>query len=189
MKIALIGNDHPLLLYQRLLPGRKKVFSWGIVEEVEPWDVLLFLPSLKVEGDDPEILLSLLEVPYSWLHPWVELRKEQGGIVLYNLTLAGVYGSTDLLLCERDGALLSQARAMALELGRYGIRVNVLVFGPLIHTPEEEQSVHTQNPLRRAGTWEEAARVVRFFLTPPARHITGEMLVIAGGAQLTRAPL
>lgn len=191
MNIALIGNDHPLLLYRRALPGRKKLFPWSPAEEMEPWDALCFLPSLTLdpEAEDPEVLLPLLEVPYSWLHLWVEQRKERGGVVLYVLTLDGVFGCPDLLLCERDSALLAQARAMALELGRYGIRVNTLVVGPLLHTPEEETKAHRENPLRRCGSWREAAEVLKFFLSPGSAHITGEMLVVAGGAQLTRAPV
>jgi hypothetical protein len=189
VKVAIVSDDHPILLYLRSLPGRKRVYPWAKVEEVEPWDALCFFPSLTISETDPEDLIEILEVPYSFLHRWVELRKEKGGVVLYGLTLEGVYGCPDLLLCERDGALLAQARGMALELGRFGIRVNTLIFGPLVHTPEEEKPLHRENPLRSLGTWGEAVKIVRLFLSPLMRHGTGESFVFAGGAQLTRAPI
>jgi len=83
------------------------------------------------------------------------------------------------------------ARSWASALAPRGIRVNVLVPGPIETNfrnflPDEtrqgfEQFVVDQVPLGRAGTAEEAAAVALFLLSDDASYVTGSQYAVDGG--------
>jgi NAD(P)-dependent dehydrogenase (short-subunit alcohol dehydrogenase family) len=83
--------------------------------------------------------------------------------------------------------LSSFSRTMALELGHYGIRVNVVELGAIrrIDTPpadEEAIAAATATiPLRRQGGPADVASGVLFLLSDLAGYITGQTLAIDGG--------
>jgi NAD(P)-dependent dehydrogenase (short-subunit alcohol dehydrogenase family) len=84
-------------------------------------------------------------------------------------------------------------KSLALQLGRYGVRVNAICPG-IIETPlsggtQEEREVRYERfrqriPLRRVGLPEDVAAAVAFLASDDARHITGSMLLIDGGQTL-----
>lgn len=84
-------------------------------------------------------------------------------------------------------------RSLAAELGPEGIRVNAVLAGWL-DTPLTQQywagredagaeraHVDGRIPLRRHGSAQEAAALVRFLASPAASYITGAMLPVDGG--------
>ncbi|PYE92115.1 NAD(P)-dependent dehydrogenase (short-subunit alcohol dehydrogenase family) [Rhizobium sp. PP-F2F-G38] len=87
------------------------------------------------------------------------------------------------LYAATKGAVIAMARSWASALAPRGIRVNVLVPGPIETNfrnflPDEarqgfEQFVVDQVPLGRAGTAEEAAAVALFLLSDDASYVTG----------------
>jgi 3-oxoacyl-[acyl-carrier protein] reductase len=81
-------------------------------------------------------------------------------------------------------ALESLSRAAALELGPLGIRVNVVAPGPIQTghiTSENEPKIAQATPLRRVGTPDDVADVIRFLCTDHARWLTGQTLYVGGG--------
>ena len=84
-------------------------------------------------------------------------------------------------------AVLLHTRSAALELGRYGIRVNAvapgLIDAPGLETawPEGVQRWHAACPLERLGQPDDVADAVLFLLSPAARWITGATLTVDGG--------
>ncbi len=85
-------------------------------------------------------------------------------------------------------ALLSLTRTAAQDLGPDGITVN-MVSGGLLRTTDASASTPTEvfdliaslTPLRRVTTPQEFADAVLFFLSPWARAVTGQNLVVDGG--------
>src|SRR5580704_2051950 len=97
-------------------------------------------------------------------------------------------------------------KVMAKEWGRYNVNVNSVGFG-FIETrlvqpldvgdsiemkgkkiaigvqPAMREAVKTACPLRRFGTVEEAAGPVLFFCSPLSDYVSGEVLVVSGGAR------
>ncbi|MCR4404425.1 MAG: SDR family oxidoreductase [Candidatus Acetothermia bacterium] len=81
-------------------------------------------------------------------------------------------------------AMESYRRAAAIELGPYGITVNVVSPGPVqtgYITPEMEEKLCAEIPLRRVGKPEDVADVIVFLASEQARWITGQLLYVGGG--------
>ena len=95
------------------------------------------------------------------------------GLFPYNAVKAGINGMT---------------RALALELGPLGIRVNTINPGWIeIERTQEElsdddrQRVEAMHPLGRIGTPEDVAATVSFLTSDEASFITGTSLLVDGG--------
>lgn len=91
------------------------------------------------------------------------------------------------------GAIIALTRAMAVDHGPQGIRVNCVAPGP-VFTPMVSPGGSMPDPVRdtrrRAsvlgieGTGWDVGRAVRFLLSDEARYITGQVLVVDGGTTL-----
>ncbi len=81
-------------------------------------------------------------------------------------------------------AMESYSRAAAIELGPYGITVNVVAPGPVqtgYITPEMEEKLRSEIPLRRVGQPEDVADVIVFLASEQARWVTGQLIYVDGG--------
>ena len=81
-------------------------------------------------------------------------------------------------------ALESYSRAAALELGRYGITVNVISPGPIQTAwipPEMEKKISEGTPLGRVGRPEDVADAILYMASEQARWVTGQLLYVGGG--------
>lgn len=85
------------------------------------------------------------------------------------------------------GGLAAFGRALAREVGRYGVTVNTVVPGwmktELVQAlpDRRRRSALTSIPLQRFGSPAEAAAVVAFLLSPKAGYITGASIRVDGG--------
>jgi 3-oxoacyl-[acyl-carrier protein] reductase len=88
------------------------------------------------------------------------------------------------------GAIEAFTRALALELGPHGIRVNAVVPGVFaaglsLSAPQELRSRWLEAiPMRRLGEPEELAKVVHWLASDDASYVTGHTLVVDGGLSL-----
>jgi 3-oxoacyl-[acyl-carrier protein] reductase len=81
-------------------------------------------------------------------------------------------------------ALESYTRSAAIELGKFGINVNVVSLGPVQTgwiTAELEREILPSIPLGRTGTPEDVAGVVVFLASEQARWVTGQRIYVGGG--------
>ncbi len=121
-----------------------------------------------------------------------QAADSNGGASVVNLaSLAGRKGGHpgSLAYSTAKGAVLTYTRALANELGPFGIRVNALAPGLILgtsfhntHTTDESaQATIAGIPLGRAGTPADVARAVVYFASEFDGFITGATLDINGG--------
>jgi NAD(P)-dependent dehydrogenase (short-subunit alcohol dehydrogenase family) len=80
------------------------------------------------------------------------------------------------------------SRAMARELGPFGVRVNTLTPGPTFTeiergtvTPEQKEAMIATQCLRRPGAPEDIADATLFLISKKSRWVTGQLLNVDGG--------
>ncbi|UCF95426.1 MAG: SDR family oxidoreductase [Desulfobacterales bacterium] len=84
-------------------------------------------------------------------------------------------------------ALESYSRSAAAELGPYGITVNVVSPGPVQSgyiSPQMEEALIADIPLRRVGRPEDIADTVVFLASEQAGWITGQIIFVHGGHRM-----
>lgn len=112
-----------------------------------------------------------------------------GSIVNVASTSALAADPSRAAYCASKAGILGLTRAMALDLGPHGVRVNAVCPG-LVRTPLTEAYFADQafvegladvSPLGRAADPAEVADVVAFLAGNGARHVTGVALPVDGG--------
>lgn len=95
--------------------------------------------------------------------------------------------------CAAKGGVLNITRAMAIDYGKYNIRVNCVCPGDIdtpmlrgecaqLHEDETKFMAEAANrPLQRVGTVDDVANAVLFFVSDLASWVTGTHLVVDGG--------
>lgn len=124
------------------------------------------------------------------------LRQTRGSIVAVS-SMTGLVGQDKgAVYVATKGAIISLTKALALELGADGVRVNCVcpagVDTPLMRQwaatlPDPEAVLRTQASMHltdRLATPEEIAGVIAFLASPAASFITGVALPVEGGATL-----
>ncbi|MFN6964285.1 MAG: SDR family NAD(P)-dependent oxidoreductase [Pyrinomonadaceae bacterium] len=119
-------------------------------------------------------------------------RREGGAAIVMVSSTAGQRGEANYSnYAASKGGQISFTKALASELCPK-IRVNAVAPGwietamvrPAFEDEEYHQKVIDSIPLRRIATTDDVALSICFLLSPWARHITGEILNINGGAVL-----
>ncbi|AUV01141.1 SDR family oxidoreductase [Phytobacter ursingii] len=115
-------------------------------------------------------------------------RMASGGriVVIGSRTSRGAAGRSQYVATK--AALVGMVRSWAAELAPRGITANVVAPGatqtPMLSAPGRESSPPAMPPIGRLISPEEVAALVGFVLSPEAAAITGQELVICGGASL-----
>ena len=125
--------------------------------------------------------VALLMAEYARRH--VHRGADWGRIVNISTDAANCFPG-EVSYGASKAALESYSRSAAVELGQFGITVNVVAPGP-IQTgwipADAEQSIAEDIPLGRMGRPEDVADVVVFLASEQGRWITGQRLFVGGG--------
>lgn len=115
------------------------------------------------------------------------LRARKGRIIAMASTAgqAGLPGQTNYAAAK--AGMMGAVRSLAAEVGRRGILVNSVAPG-FVET-EMTAALPTERllemvPLKRFGTVEEVAGVVRFLCSEKAAYITGQTIAVNGGIHM-----
>jgi NAD(P)-dependent dehydrogenase (short-subunit alcohol dehydrogenase family) len=123
-----------------------------------------------------------------------------GGGVIVNVSSISALRPRGLTAYSTSkGAVIALTRAMAVDHGPQGIRVNCVAPGPIYTprmytgqmTPAGREARRQASVLGIEGLGWDIGHAVRFLLSNEARYITGQTLVVDGGASLVgpaRAP-
>jgi 3-oxoacyl-[acyl-carrier protein] reductase len=125
--------------------------------------------------------VALLMAEYARRH--VSRGAAWGRIVNISTDAAGCFPG-EVSYGASKAALESYSRSAAMELGQFGITVNVVAPGP-IQTgwipAEAEEPIVQDIPLGRMGRPDDVADVVVFLASEQARWVTGQRLFVGGG--------
>ena len=119
------------------------------------------------------------------------------GVIINIASDAGRVGySGQVIYSAAKGGMIAFAKALAKEMGEYGIRLNSVAPGP-IETPlfragtkkdknfaNEMMLVRSQTPMARFGKPEEVADLVLFLASEESSFITGQVISINGGSSM-----
>lgn len=114
-------------------------------------------------------------------------EQESGAIVTFS-SVAGIQSKENrAAYSATKSAVIGLTRALALDLGPGGIRVNSVAPGvtetpmQLINPAEHRQRISDRTALGRCGNPDEIANAALFLLSDLASYITGQTLVVDGG--------
>jgi NAD(P)-dependent dehydrogenase (short-subunit alcohol dehydrogenase family) len=126
-------------------------------------------------------------------HAIPAMRRAGGGAIVNVSSISALRPRGLTAYSASKGAVIALTRAMAVDHGRDGIRVNCVAPGP-VYTPmvyaggmtqAARERRRTASTLAREGTGWDIGHAVRFLLSDHARYITGHTLVVDGGTTLT----
>jgi NAD(P)-dependent dehydrogenase (short-subunit alcohol dehydrogenase family) len=100
------------------------------------------------------------------------IERGSGSIIHTSSGWGILGGERAAAYCAAKGGLVVMTKAMALDHGPHGIRVNCVC---------DYMASASDRPLGRVGTAEEIARAVLFLASDDASFVTGEALVVDGG--------
>ncbi len=121
------------------------------------------------------------------------MRRAGGGAIVNVSSISALRPRGLTVYSVSKGAVIALTRAMAVDHGREGIRVNCVAPGP-VYTPmvyQRGMSPGARDRRRLAsalgieGTGWDIGHAVRFLLSSHARYITGHTLVVDGGTTLS----
>ncbi len=133
-------------------------------------------------------------------HAVPAMKETAGGGAIVNVSSISALRPRGLTAYSTSkGAVIALTRAMAVDHGPEGISVNCVapgpVYTPMVYsrqmTPAAREARRKASVLAIEGTGWDIGRAVRFLLSSEARYITGQTLVVDGGATLVgpgRAP-
>jgi len=126
-------------------------------------------------------------------HAIPEMKKNERGVIVNIASVRGMGGGIKCApYAAAKAAVINLSKQMAVDYGRYGIRVNALCPGRILterkkkflkDNPREERIQNIVYPLGRAGTEEECAQSALFLASENSSFITGHALVVDGGYQ------
>ena len=119
-----------------------------------------------------------------------ELKAARGSIVNVSSIHANLTKPGFVAYATSKGALVSLSRALAVELGEYGVRVNAILPAatatPMLlagfeGNPEKFKELSSMHPVGRICNPTEIGEFIAFLGSPSSRFITGSELQIDGG--------
>lgn len=153
---------------------------------------LLVKPFLDLTNEDWHELLgaNLHGYFYGCRAAAIQMKGQKTGGRIVNIgSICDVQPAAGLsAYTAAKGAIAALTRAMAIELGEFGITVNTVSPGPTdtplnttAYTPEVRANYEERIPLGRIASPEEIADVVLFVCSTGSRYMTGESMLVDGG--------
>lgn len=138
------------------------------------------------EADWDTVIQTTLKGFYNLTKPVIKtmIRNRKGSVVSISSVSALIGNRGQANYAAAKAGLIGASRALASEVARLGVRVNVVAPG-LIDTEMIKgaplDKIKEIIPMARIGRPEEVAKVVRFLCSDDASYITGQVISVNGG--------
>jgi 3-oxoacyl-[acyl-carrier protein] reductase len=118
------------------------------------------------------------------------MKSGRGGVIVNVVSVAATEGSAGFAsYAASKGGLLGLTMTLAVELGRFGIRVNALSPSALTDMTRQLPAAALQTMLDRGlPTVESIADAALFLASPMSRDMSGQVLRVAGGVAPGQLP-
>jgi NAD(P)-dependent dehydrogenase (short-subunit alcohol dehydrogenase family) len=121
-----------------------------------------------------------------------QLKETKGTLIYISAGMAYVPHAYQVHVGGAKAGIDMMMKNLALEWGRYGIRANSIVPGPIegtegmkrLSSAEAKQTLIEAVPLRRMGTVDDIGQTAAFLASPLASYISGCVVVCDGGSNL-----
>lgn len=165
-----------------------------IIETFESVDVLVNNAGIHADNlfvmmpheDWDAVIDTSLRGFYNMTRPLIEkmIFQKHGAVVSIASVAALIGNRGQANYSAAKAGLIGASRAVASEVARLGVRVNVVAPG-LIETEMIKgapvANIKNVIPMGRVGKPEEVARVVRFLCSDDASYMTGQVISVNGG--------
>ena len=149
-------------------------------------------PLARWEEDDWDRIFAInLRYVFLLCRAVVPAMVEQGsgGSIVNVGSISGVFGAPNhSAYGAAKAGLIHLTKSLCLEYGPHGIRCNAVSPGA-VETgavsgamDAQREGVRRATPLGRAGAPDDIARAVLFFASPMSAYVSGQMLLVDGGA-------
>ncbi len=136
-----------------------------------------------------------LVAPFDLAKRVMPAMRERGGGSIVNVTSTAAIVTTGATIpqaayCAAKGGLAHLTRELAMQWGRYGIRVNAFAPGffatemtaPMTSAAgQPPQWLASRQAIRSAGTADDALGIVTYLLSNASRFVTGQHIAVDGG--------
>lgn len=182
-----------------LEPGAPEACVAECVKLLGGLDGVVHAAGTVLRGEDPRttsdeqidgVLAVNLTLPLRVARAALGALGQGGSLVLISSQLGRIGAPGYASYCAAKGGVDSLVRALAVDVGPDGIRVNAVAPG-LVRTPmatigrdnfdELVPAIAERHPLRRIGEPADIAGPVAFLLSDSASWITGQTIVVDGG--------
>lgn len=146
------------------------------------------LPMMKPEDWSSVIDTNLSSVFNVCRSASFALIRRGGGAIVNLSSISGIYGNASQTnYSAAKAGIIGFSKALSKELGRYGVRVNVVAPG-LIETDmvsgmsdKARGEILKRVVLRRIGSVDDVSDLVSFLCSDKAGYITGQVIQVDGG--------
>jgi NAD(P)-dependent dehydrogenase (short-subunit alcohol dehydrogenase family) len=198
----------------KVLPVAADVRDYGALEaafartqaEIGPIDVLVagaagnFLypaEELSPNGFKTVVDIDLLGAFNAARGAFAQLKAMRGCLIFISAGQAFVPQAYQVHVGAAKAGIDNLMRNLAVEWGKYGIRANSIVPGPIegtegmrrLSTPENDRRYQQAIPLRSYGQTDDIGQAAVFLASPLAKYVTGTVLVVDGGSNLVGSAL
>lgn len=115
------------------------------------------------------------------------IQQKKGSIVNVSSILGKVGGSCEVVYSASKAGIIGLTKALAKEVGEFGIRVNAVAPG-MIQTnmtagfsKKEKDNLVKMTALNRLGEVDDVASVIYFLGSDESKFVTGECIEVSGG--------
>ncbi|WP_312215181.1 SDR family NAD(P)-dependent oxidoreductase [Pantoea vagans] len=192
------AGDHLVAACDVSEAGQVKQLSETVLKKYGRVDVLVNNAGVIVQGRIHEVDLDAwktlmktdLDGVFHGVHYFMPALLKSKGNVVNISSVSGLGGDWGMSIYNAaKGAITNFTRALAMDYGADGVRVNAIcpgfTFTDLTEGAKKDQELlerfYDRIPLRRAGEADDIARAILFIASDEASYITGVNLPVDGG--------